>query len=312
MSRSIPPVVLAGAGPGDPGLLTVAALTAIREAEVLVVDRLVSREIVDERWSEAKLVYVGKAPGRHAVPQEMISELLIAQARTGRRVVRLKGGDPFIYGRGGEEALALRQAGIPFRVIPGVSSVFAVPAYAGIPLTHRGVATRFTVVAGSRAELGAVPEESWKSLASGDATLVVVMGFENLSRIVEKLLSHGVSSARAAAAISQGTTSGQIVARSGLSGIVDAVAEKGMANPMVLVVGDVAALHDSLDWFDAAESPASTLGDWRESVSGSGAAGGEGAERVRAGEVERGTCRDLERTRVWSAGSPSAANGGGS
>jgi uroporphyrin-III C-methyltransferase len=264
--RTLHPVVLAGAGPGDPGLLTVAALAAIRDADVVVVDRLVSSEVLAKRSPRAKVVYVGKAPGDHAVPQEMIHELLVAQARAGRRVVRLKGGDPMVFGRGGEEALALKRAGVPYRVIPGVSAATAVPAYAGIPLTLRGVASRFTVIAGSTAEIGAVPEDGWRAVASGDETLVVLMGFANLAAIVERLLAHGVDPAMPAAAIAQGTTRGQRVVRARVASLVDAVAAAELTSPAVIVVGAVADLDERLDWFDAAEAPGSPLGESRPGV----------------------------------------------
>lgn len=258
--RAIHPVVLAGAGPGDPGLLTVAALAAIRDADVIVVDRLVSSEVLAERAAHAKVIYVGKAPGDHAVPQEMIQELLVAQARTGRKVVRLKGGDPMVFGRGGEEALALKRAGIPYRIIPGISSAVAVPAYAGIPLTLRGVAARFTVVAGSTAELGAVPDEGWRAVASGDETLVVLMGFANLPIIVERLLAHGVDPSMPAAAIAQGTTTAQRVVRSPLEGLVHAVTAAEFSAPTVIVVGAVTDLPERLDWFETSEALGSPLG----------------------------------------------------
>jgi uroporphyrinogen III methyltransferase/synthase len=265
-ARAIPPVVLAGAGPGDPGLLTVAALRAIREADVLVVDRLVSAEVVAERSPGSKLVRVGKEPGKHAVPQEMIQELLIAQARAGKRVVRLKGGDPFVYGRGGEEGLALRAAGVPFRVIPGVSSAVAVPAYAGIPVTHRGLARRFTVVSGSTAELGAVPAEGWRAIASGDETLVVLMAWGNLGAVVERCLAHGVDPRTPSAAIEQGTTAAQRTASANLAELPGAVRAAGFSNPLVVVVGRVVALAEELRWFDPAEARAAALG--REPLEG--------------------------------------------
>ena len=260
-TRVLHPVVLAGAGPGDPGLLTVAALAAIRDADVIVVDRLVSAEVLAERSPHAKVIDVGKAPGDHAVPQEMIQELLVAQARAGRKVVRLKGGDPMVFGRGGEEALALKRAGVPYRIIPGISSAVAVPTYAGIPLTLRGVAARFTVVAGSTAELADVPEEGWRAVASGDETLVVLMGFANLPIIVERLLAHGVDPRMPAAAIAQGTTKAQRVVRASIAGLVDAVNAAELSAPTVIVVGAVTDLPERLDWFETSEALGSPLGE---------------------------------------------------
>jgi len=259
----IHPVVLAGAGPGDPDLLTVGALRAIREAEVLVVDRVVSEESLEERSPGARVIRVGKRPGHHAVPQSMIHELLVALARSGRRVLRLKGGDPFVLGRGGEEARALREAGVPFRILPGVSAAVAVPAYAGIPLTHRGLSHRFTVISGSRAELGKVPEEGWRALAAGEGTLVVLMGWRNLAALVERMLTHGADPLCPAAAIAQGTTAAQRVVRTKLAGLPGAVRAAGIANPMVVVVGAVVALGDTLAWFDPADARAAGIGEER-------------------------------------------------
>ena len=257
------PVVIAGAGPGDPDLVTMGALRAIRQADVIVVDRLVSREILEERRPDAKVVFVGKEPGRHAVPQSMIEELLVAQARRGRRVLRLKGGDPFVYGRGGEEALALRAAGLSFRIVPGVTSAVAVPAYAGIPVTHRGVARRFTVLAGSTAELGSVPPEGWRAVARGEETLVVLMGHANLTAIVERLLSHGATPDLRAAAIEQGTTSGQRKVTAPLAGLPGAVRAEGLRNPLVLVVGPTVELSEEIDWFEPESAGAAPLGEER-------------------------------------------------
>jgi uroporphyrin-III C-methyltransferase len=258
-ARAIHPVVLAGAGPGDPGLLTVAALAAIRDADVIVVDRLVSSEVLGERSPHAKVIYVGKAPGDHAVPQEMIQELLVAQARTGRKVVRLKGGDPMVFGRGGEEALALKRAGIPYRIIPGISSAVAVPAYAGIPLTLRGVAARFTVVAGSTAEIGAVPDEGWRAVASGDETLVVLMGFANLHIIVE---TPGARRGREHAGRRDRAGHHKRAARRALAarGSCDAVTAANLSAPTVIGVGAATGLPERLDWCETSEALGSALG----------------------------------------------------
>lgn len=307
-TRALHPVVLAGAGPGDPGLLTVAALIAIREADVIVVDRLVSCEILAEGSPHAKVVYVGKSPGDHAVPQEMIQELLIAQARAGRRVVRLKGGDPLVFGRGGEEALALKQAGVPFRIIPGVSSAVAVPAYAGIPLTLRGVASRFTVVAGSTAELGAVPDEGWRSVASGDETLVVLMGCANLAVIVERLLAHGVDPSMPAAAIAQGTTRAQRVVRATVADLPAAVTAAELSAPTVIVVGAVADLEERLDWFDVSDALGSPLGEVGGEPSIAGIVARNGAVSApRAGIPASAAAAGI---RVAAPGASSAAKGG--
>src|SRR2546422_5804887 len=168
-------VSLVGAGPGDPGLLTVRALERLREAEVVVYDRLVNPELLDEAPAEALRIFAGKRVGAHCLPQAAINALLVHHASAGRVVVRLKGGDPFVFGRGGEEALALAKAGIPFEVVPGVSSAIAVPAYAGVPVTHRGVASSFAVVTGHEKHAGASLAMNWEALATLGGTLVILM-----------------------------------------------------------------------------------------------------------------------------------------
>ncbi len=172
-------VALVGAGPGDPGLMTVRGLELLRRAQVVVYDRLVDPRLLDEA-PRARRIFAGKASGHHALPQEQINALLILHARRGRRVVRLKGGDPFVFGRGGEEAEALAGARIPFEVVPGVSSALAAPAYAGIPVTHRGVASSFTVVTGHGSAPGQGSSVDWARLARASDTLVVLMGVESL------------------------------------------------------------------------------------------------------------------------------------
>jgi uroporphyrinogen III methyltransferase/synthase len=164
-----------------------------------------------------------------------------------------------VYGRGGEEGLALRAAGVPFRVIPGVSSAVAVPAYAGIPVTHRGLARRFTVVSGSTAELGAVPAEGWRAIASGDETLVVLMGWGNLEVVVERCVAHGVDPETPAAAIEQGTTAAQRTVSANLAELPGTVRAAGLSNPLVVVIGRVVELAAQLDWFDPAEARAAAL-----------------------------------------------------
>src|SRR5215471_14862444 len=197
-------VYLVGAGPGDPGLLTVRGLERLRAADVIVYDQLVNPEILAEASPVAAKIYVGKQAGYHCAAQPDINRLLIEYARQGCEVVRLKGGDPFVFGRGGEEAAALADAGIPFEIVPGVSSAVAVPAYAGIPLTHRGVASSFAVVTGHPAR-NASSSVEWAKLARAVDTLVVLMGLKNLPRIVAELIAGGISPATPAAVIRQGT-----------------------------------------------------------------------------------------------------------
>lgn len=247
-------VYLVGAGPGDPGLLTVRGLELLRTAEVIVYDRLVNPSLLDESPPDALRIFAGKLAGGHSLPQEQINALLIAHARRGRRVVRLKGGDPFVFGRGGEEAEALAAAGIPFEVVPGVSSAVAVPAYAGIPLTHRGLASSFAVVTGHEDGCKGEPAVEWERLATAVDTLVVLMGARTLPRIVRELLAHGRSPETPVALIRWGTTEAQQTITGTLADILDKAA--GLEPPVVAVIGDVVGLRDRLRWFDAFRSAA--------------------------------------------------------
>ena len=242
-------VALVGAGPGDPGLMTVRGLELLRRAEVVVYDRLVDPRLLDEA-PRARRIFAGKASGNHALPQEQITALLIVHARRGRRVVRLKSSDPFVFGRGGEEAKALARARIPFEVVPGVSSAVAVPAYAGIPVTHRGVASSFTVVTGHESGTGGASSVDWARLARGSDTLVVLMGVESLPRIVRELIAHGRPATTPVALVRSGTTSAQETVTGTLRDIAARAARAQLEPPVVIVVGDVVALRDRLQWFD--------------------------------------------------------------
>lgn len=246
---TFPTVYLIGAGPGDPGLITVQGLKRVRQAEVVIYDRLVHPEIVQEAPPEAIRVYVGKETGLHYVPQEQINELLVTYARQGRRVVRLKGGDPFVFGRGGEEAKALVDAGIPFEIVPGVSSALAVPAYAGIPVTHRKVASSFAVVTGHEEGGKDVSTRDWAALASAVDTLVVLMGVKGLAKIVDQLLARGRSPETPAALIRWGTTSEQQTVIGTLADIIAKATAAGLEPPVVTVIGEVVALREHLQWF---------------------------------------------------------------
>jgi uroporphyrinogen III methyltransferase / synthase len=237
-------VSLVGAGPGDPGLLTLKGLARLREAEVVVYDRLVPQAILLEA-SGGRLVNVGKAPGQAAMSQEDISRLLVEEGRAGRRVVRLKGGDPFLFGRGGEEAQALAEAGVPFEIVPGVTSAIAAPAYAGIPVTHRGLSTHVTFVTGHEDPEKGESQTDWERLAASGGTLCILMGVGQLARIVERLLAAGRMPDEAAAAITWGTTARQQVIRSSLAKLPTEPVEA----PAVVVIGPVAALADHLEWF---------------------------------------------------------------
>ena len=239
-------VYLVGAGPGDPGLLTVRGLDLIRRAEVVICDRLVNPELLEEASAAALQIFAGKASGYHSLPQEEINELLITHARRGRRVVRLKGGDPFVFGRGGEEAEALAAAGIPFEVVPGVSSAISVPAYAGIPLTHRKLSSSFAVVTGHEACRDGAKVD-WGRLANAVDTLVILMGLKNLPRIVSQLVANGRSPETPVALIRWGTTEKQEVVTGTLSDILDKA--QSLRPPVVIVVGDVVELEMKLHWF---------------------------------------------------------------
>lgn len=242
-------VYIVGGGPGDPGLITVKGLGCLRRADVVLYDRLVAQELLTEVPSHAELIDVGKEPKRHRRSQDEINALLIEKAREGKVVVRLKGGDPFVFGRGGEECQALVQAGIRYEVVPGVSSAIAVPAYAGIPVTQRGITTAFAVVAGHMAPVGAHGSDSnidWQAV-SRIGTIVFLMGVEHLPEIVEKLIAHGRDVDTPAALIREGTTQNQLIITGTLTDIVEKTRE--VRPPAVLVVGEVVRLHEQLDWF---------------------------------------------------------------
>ena len=243
-------VYLVGAGPGDPDLITRKGLRCLRMADVVIYDRLVSPELLDEAPLQARRIFVGKKPGCHALKQEEIQSLLIHYARLGCCIVRLKGGDPFIFGRGGEEALALSQAGIPFEVVPGVSSAVAVPAYAGIPVTQRDYAASVTIVTGHEQQTQTSPAVNWDALAKTGGTLVILMGVEALAQIAQRLLAGGLSPDTAAAVIQQGTMPQQRVVKGTLSNIAQRATSARIQSPAITVIGAVVALSDALNWFD--------------------------------------------------------------
>lgn len=243
-------VYLVGAGPGDPGLITVKGLGCLRKADVVVYDRLVDERILEEARSEAEKIYVGKVSNHHTLEQEQINRLIIGKALEGKLVVRLKGGDPFVLGRGGEEAEALALNGIPFDVVPGVSSAVAVPAYAGIPVTHRGVASSFAVVTGHKASDKSEPSIAWDKLATGTDTLVILMGMGNLENLVDQLIKNNRSPSTPVAVITHGTTHCQRCVTGTLQDIVIKVREENLEPPSVIVVGDVVRFREYLNWFE--------------------------------------------------------------
>ena len=243
-------VYLVGAGPGDPGLITVKGQRVLAEADVVVYDRLVDPALLQGVPAAAEQVFVGKERGRQELSQDGINRLLVERAQRGLTVVRLKGGDPFVFGRGGEEALALAAERIAFEVVPGVTSAIAGPAYAGIPLTHRGVATTFTVVSGS--EDPSKPESSvpWRTLAQTGGTLTVLMGWASLEGVLKVLEEGGMPAATPVALVQWGTWSCQKTVTGDLRNIMERGKEAGLSPPVVAVIGDVVNLREQLAWFD--------------------------------------------------------------
>jgi len=241
-------VYLVGAGPGDPGLLTVRGRELLERCDALVYDRLADPRIVALAPAGADRVYAGKRPGDHAMTQQRITETLVELGRRCDCVVRLKGGDPFIFGRGGEEALALAEAGIEWEVVPGISSAYAVPAYAGIPVTQRGMAAQVTFVTGHEDPDKPGSDLDWASLAATPGTLVFLMGVGALEPNARRLIEHGMDPATPAAVIAQGTRPTQRTVTAPLEGIAAAAA--GLSPPAITLVGQVASLHERLAWFE--------------------------------------------------------------
>lgn len=243
-------VFLVGAGPGDPGLLSVRGLELLRAADVVVYDRLGVARLLKECRPDAELIPVGKARGHHTLPQEEINRLLVDKARTGRTVVRLKGGDPFVFSRGGEEAEALAEAGVAFEVVPGVTSAIAVPAYAGIPVTRRGLASSFAVVTGHDGPDDPGNPVDWGTLATAADTLVILMGLAHLPAIATRLVAGGRPADTPAAVIGAGTTGAQRVVVGTLADIAIRAAAIGVESPALTVVGEVVRLRERLAWFE--------------------------------------------------------------
>jgi uroporphyrinogen III methyltransferase/synthase len=240
-------VFLVGAGPGDPGLITLRGVQCLQKADVIVHDRLVNRLLLAYA-PQAEWIDVGKRPDHHPVPQEQINALLVQNGLAGKTVVRLKGGDPFVFGRGGEEALALTQAGVPFEIVPGVTSAIAAPAYAGIPITQRDLACSAVLITGHRADCSADPGSDWQRAARGADTLVFLMGVHNLTNLVEQLLASGRSPDTPVAIIERATTPNQKTVTGNLSNIVSRAANT--RPPAVIVVGEVVSLRQGLAWYE--------------------------------------------------------------
>lgn len=239
-------VHLVGAGPGDPGLITVKGRRALEAAEVVVHDRLGTEALLGLCRPDALLIDAGKAPGRAALSQDEINACLVEHGAAGRRVVRLKGGDPFVFGRGGEEAIALREAGVGYEIVPGITSAIAAPGDAGIPVTHRAVATSFTVVTGHEDPTKESEQTDWAALARTPGTLVILMGMGRLPRISERLIAGGRPAHQPAAAVQWGTTPRRRQVVATLATLADRVTAEGLGSPAVVVVGDVAGLADRI------------------------------------------------------------------
>jgi uroporphyrin-III C-methyltransferase len=254
-------VWLVGAGPGDAELLTIKALRLLQRADAVVYDHLVSDEILALAGREALRIYVGKESGNHTLPQESINALLAGLALAGKRVVRLKGGDPFIFGRGGEEVEQLALQGIPFEIVPGVTSASGVSCYAGIPLTHRDHAQSVIFVTGHLRDGGA--DLDWPALVRPRQTIVVYMGLAALGEICRQLTAHGLPAAMPAAAVERGTTPAQRVVTGDLDTLPRLVIEAGLRSPVLVIVGEVVGLRSRLSWFaneqGAGEPPAAPL-----------------------------------------------------
>jgi uroporphyrin-III C-methyltransferase len=248
MTRKHGKVYIVGAGPGDPELITVKAAKCLEQAEVILYDRLVNPILLNYAKPETELIFCGKEPGNHCVSQDAINRLLVEKALAGKKVVRLKGGDPFIFGRGGEEAEVLVRYGIEFEVVPGITSGIAAPAYAGIPVTHRNWSQSFAMITG-HCLTGKPKNIRWDHLAHGVDTLAIYMGVKHLPFICEQLQSCGKDSQTPIAVIEQGTTGNQRMVAATLDTIVDVVNENQITNPAMIVIGEVVKLSEKLSWF---------------------------------------------------------------
>ncbi len=240
-------VYLTGAGPGDIELLTLKALKVVQRADVIVYDRLANPEILKEAKDGCEFVYVGKADSHHSLPQDEINELLYQLAKKHEVVVRLKGGDPLVFGRGGEEALYLKERGVKFEFIPGITSAIAVPEYAGIPVTHRGITVSFRVVTGHEAPNKKASQIPWENFKTDD-TIIFLMGLHNLDKITQKLIEIGKPKDFPIAVISKGTTPEEKTVIGTLEDIYERA--KDLPTPALIVVGEVVKLHKELNWFE--------------------------------------------------------------
>jgi uroporphyrin-III C-methyltransferase len=250
-------VYLVGAGPGDPKLITVKGLECLQQADVIIYDRLANPALLRHARADAELIYCGKLPQHHTMRQEAINQLLADKAQEGKIVVRLKGGDPCVFGRAGEEAEYLAERQIPYEIVPGVTSGIAVPAYAGIPVTHREHGSSFALVTGHASGEKADDEERWRALAKGMDTIAFYMGVGNLPHICSKLLRHGRDPNTPVAVISWGTLPEQATVVGSLADIEEQVKNSTIANPAIILVGDVVQLREKINWYEPLRQEAS-------------------------------------------------------
>jgi len=244
-------VYLIGAGPGDPDLITLKGRECLKKADIIVYDYLVNESLLSLAHKDAEVIYVGKKSGHHTIPQKDINNLLITSAKKGLTVARLKGGDPFIFGRGGEEAMELSKAGIKFEIVPGVTSAVAAPAYAGIPLTHRNLASTVSFITGHEDPAKEESNIDWNALAQSSGTLVFLMGIANLDRIVKKLTALGKSPSTPAAVVGSGTMPNQRTVIGTLANIDQKVKDADLGAPGIIVVGNVVNMSEYLNWFES-------------------------------------------------------------
>lgn len=242
-------VYLVGAGPGDPDLITLKGIKCIQKADVILYDRLISKELLHYAKPSADLIYCGKLPNYHTLQQETINHFLVKYAKQKKVVVRLKGGDPFVFGRGGEEAEVLSSQGISFEIVPGITSGIAAPAYAGIPVTYRDVSTSFAIITGHQ-RTGVPNDVDWESLAKGVDTLAIYMGMSNLPYICDQLIKHGKKLDTPVALVHWGTTEEQQTLIGRLNNIVDMAKKEKIKNPSIIIIGNVVNLSKKISWFE--------------------------------------------------------------